>query len=129
MFLLLPAVFLAPVVFSAPTHAAPPLDPALVDCSTIKGPKPGVNCADCSNVAKCPIVTKYVNPLINFLAAVVGVAVVISMVIGGIQYSQSAGDPQAASAAKNRIRNAIIALVTFLFLYALLNFLVPGGIF
>lgn len=83
---------------------------------------------DCSKLAKCDLVTKYLNPFINFMAAFVGVAVVISLIIGGIQYSSSAGDPQKVGAAKNRIRNAIIALVTFLFLYALLNFLIPGGL-
>jgi hypothetical protein len=70
----------------------------------------------------------YINPFINFLAALVGVAVVISIVIGGIQYSSSGGDPAKAAAAKNRIRNAIVALVAFFFLYALLNFLIPGGL-
>lgn len=84
---------------------------------------------NCSNLSQCDFIEKYLNPFIQLLAALVGVAVVASIIIGGIQYSGSAGDPQRATAAKNRIRNAIIALVTFLFLYALLNFLVPGGLF
>ncbi|MFA5004365.1 MAG: hypothetical protein WC498_03785 [Candidatus Saccharimonadales bacterium] len=84
---------------------------------------------NCANLGHCDLISKYINPLIQFLSALVGVAVVVSIVIGGIQYGSSAGDPQKASAAKNRIRNAILALVTFLFLYALLNFLVPGGLF
>lgn len=89
---------------------------------------PAITSGNCSNVSHCDLIQKYINPFINFLAALVGVVVVMSIIIGGIQYSSSAGDPQAASAAKNRIRNAIIALVTFLFLYALLNFLIPGGL-
>ncbi len=83
---------------------------------------------NCTDISKCDLMNKYIYPLINFLAALVGVAVTISLVIGGIQYGSSAGDPQKVTAAKNRIRNAIIALVTFIFLYALLNFLVPGGL-
>jgi hypothetical protein len=83
----------------------------------------------CATLDKCDLMTKYINPLIQLLAALVGVAVVASIIIGGIQYSSSSGDPQRTSAAKARIRNAIIALVTFIFLYALLNFLVPGGLF
>jgi hypothetical protein len=82
----------------------------------------------CSNLTQCSLIYSYVDPFIDFLAALVGVAVVVSIVIGGIQYSSSAGDPGKASAAKNRIRNAIIALVTFLLLYAMLNFLIPGGL-
>jgi hypothetical protein len=89
---------------------------------------PAVNGGNCASVSKCDLVSKWLNPFINFLAALVGIVVVISIVIGGIQYGSSAGDPQQVSAAKNRIRNAIIALVTFVFLYALLNFLIPGGL-
>lgn len=88
----------------------------------------GASGGNCSTLSKCDLITKYINPLINFLAALVGIAVVISIIIGGIQYGSSAGDPQKVSAAKNRIRNAIVALVTFMFLYALLNFLMPGGL-
>lgn len=84
---------------------------------------------NCASASKCDLVQQYLNPFINFLAALVGVAVVISIVIGGIQYGSSAGDPQKAAAAKSRIRNSIIALLTFLFLFALLNFLIPGGLF
>lgn len=87
--------------------------------------KPSGNCMNLNN---CDLITKYVDPLINFLAAFAGVAVVISIVVGGIQYSSSGGDPAKASAAKNRIRNAVIALITFILLYTLLNFLIPGGL-
>lgn len=103
-----------------------------VNCASANGTTncdPAVNGGNCSSVQHCDLISKYINPFINFLAALVGVAVVISIVIGGIQYGSSAGDPAKVTAAKNRIRNAIIALVTFLLLYALLNFLIPGGLF
>jgi hypothetical protein len=83
---------------------------------------------DCSNINNCDIISKYVNPFVNFLAALVGIGVVTSIIIGGIQYSSSAGDPGKASAAKNRIRDAIVALVAFVLLYGMLNFLIPGGL-
>lgn len=88
------------------------------------------NSGDCTSttVSGCALIRNYIKPFINFLVALVAIAVVISIIIGGVQYSQSAGDPAKVSAAKNRIRNAIIALVTFLFLYAMLNFLLPGGL-
>jgi hypothetical protein len=76
----------------------------------------------------CSIVQEYINPLIKFLSALVGIAVVMSVVIGGIQYSAARDDPQAVGAAKKRISNAIFALIVYLFLFALLNFLVPGGL-
>ena len=85
----------------------------------------GGNCLDAKN---CDLIKNYVNPFINLLSALVGVAVVISIVIGGVQYGSSAGDSSKVAAAKDRIRNSILALITFMFLYALLNFLIPGGL-
>lgn len=83
---------------------------------------------NCKDIQHCDLFVKYINPGINLLAAAVGIIVAISIIIGGLQYGSSAGDPQKASAAKNRIRNSIIALVAFLFLYSMLNFLIPGGL-
>ena len=91
---------------------------------------PAVTGGNCSKVTSgsCDLVSKYIQPAIDLLAGGVGIAVVISIVIGGMQYSSSAGDSSKITAAKNRIRNSIIALVMFLFLVAFLNFLIPGGI-
>lgn len=72
-------------------------------------------------------ISKYVNPFIKFFAGVVGVFVVISLVWGGIQYASSADDPSKVSAAKQRIMNAIIALLAFFMLFAFLQWIVPGG--
>lgn len=76
---------------------------------------------------KC-IIDRYVNPVVKFLAALAGVAVVISIVAGGIQYTTAGGDPSKVSAARNRIQQAIIALLAFLFLLAFINWILPGGI-
>lgn len=89
---------------------------------------PAATGGQCKSAGKCDLIDKYINPFINFMAALVGIAVVISIVVGGIQYASSAGDPQKVTMAKKRIQNAIIALIAFLFLYAMLQFLVPGGI-
>lgn len=85
-------------------------------------------CATIEDQSKCDLISNYIQPLVDFMAALAGVAVVISIVIGGIQYSSSAGDSAKASAAKNRIRNSLVALVAFGLLYALLQFLLPGGL-
>lgn len=81
----------------------------------------------CPNAQNCELVKNYVQPAVDFLAAFVGVAVVISMIYGGIEYASSAGDPQKSSAGKKRIRNSIFALLLFFFFYAFLRFaLLPG---
>ncbi len=81
----------------------------------------------CANETNCNIVVKYLNPAIKLLTIFVGIAVVVGITIGGIQYASSGGDPQKAAAAKMRIRNSIIALLFYFFLYAFLRFAIPGG--
>jgi hypothetical protein len=76
----------------------------------------------------CDIIDNYVNPLIKVLSVLVGVAAVIGIIFGAIQVSMSAGDPQKAASGKNHIRNAIIAIVAYVLLFVVLNWVVPGGI-
>jgi len=81
------------------------------------------------NKSSCDLIAKYVNPSINVLSACFGLIAVISLILGGIQFSMSEGDPQKAAAAKSRITNTIIAIVAYSLLYGFLQFLVPGGFF
>lgn len=74
-------------------------------------------------------ILNYLLQFINFLSALVGVVVVGSIIWGGIQYSSAGGDPQKVSAAKGRIFNSIIALFAYMFIFAFLQYIVPGGIF
>lgn len=66
---------------------------------------------------------------INFLTAGVGIIIVIMVIIGGYGYLTSSGDPQKAAAARGRIANALIALMASILMYAVLQWLIPGGIF
>lgn len=84
-------------------------------------PRPLCNDAPC-------IIDRYVNPFINTFSALAGIAVVASIIYGGIQYSSAGGDSSKVGAAKSRIGKSIGALVFFIFLYAFLNYLVPGGV-
>ncbi len=67
--------------------------------------------------------------LIRFLSAGVGLVVIGSIIYAGIQYSASRGNPQSTEAAIKRVANSMFALLLYLFSFALLNFLVPGGLF
>lgn len=76
------------------------------------------------------------NPIVDMLFAVirvlsvgVGVVVIGSIIFAGIQYVTSAGNPNQAQAAIGRIRNTVFALILYLFAYALLNWLIPMGVF
>lgn len=66
--------------------------------------------------------------IIKFLSAGVGIVVVASIIVGGIQYTTSAGDPQKTAAATKRIRESLIGLLVFIFAYAILNYVIPGAV-
>jgi len=76
-----------------------------------------------------------INILINFLSALVGVVIVGSLIWGGIQYMTAGSDvgqqgkPSSLVAAKQRITNSLLALLLYLLTFALLQWLVPGGVF
>lgn len=73
---------------------------------------------------KNPIYT-YLRGIILFMGGAIGLAVVITIIISGIQYSSSAGNPANITKAKERLMNAVIGLVLYLFLAAILRYLVP----
>lgn len=76
---------------------------------------------------KC-LVECYINPIVELASGLVGVFVALSIIIAGIQYSGSADDPSKVQQAKDRIRNAMIALLAYLFLLAFVSWILPGGI-
>lgn len=85
-----------------------------------------------AKLEKCIEDNKLVDMLgniVNFLSAGIGVVVVIMIIIGGIQYITAGDNPSAVTAAKQRIGNALLALVIFLFTFAFLQWLIPGGVF
>ncbi len=67
----------------------------------------------------------YLRGIILFMGTAIGLAVVITIIVAGIQYSSSAGNPAQITKAKERLTNAVIGLVLYLFLAAILRYLVP----
>lgn len=67
--------------------------------------------------------------LINFLAVGVGIAVVGGIIWGGMLYASSNGDPSKTKQGVTVIINAVVGLLLFMFMYAIINYLVPGGVF
>jgi hypothetical protein len=85
-------------------------------------------CPPSTTVQQNCIVTQYIRPGIQFLSAGVGVIIITMIIIGAIQYSTSGGNPQGEADARKKIMNALLAFVTFLFIFTFLNFLIPGGV-
>lgn len=67
--------------------------------------------------------------IINLLAAGVGIAVVGGIIYGSILFTASRDNAAQKQKAISVISNAVIGLVLFIFMYAIVNFLVPGGVF
>ncbi len=74
-------------------------------------------------------ITDIAFAIFRFLSAGVGLIVIGSVIVAGIQYTASRGNPQAIEASIKRISNAIIGLLIYVFMFAIANFLVPGGMF
>ena len=59
----------------------------------------------------------------------VAAAAVVGVVIAGIQYMTSSGDPGQMTKAKRRLIEIGIGLVAYGLLYAFMQWLIPGGVF
>lgn len=88
----------------------------------------GQDCLVADGKGKNNPIYVYLGTIIRFLSAGVGIVVILMIVVSGVQYMTSAGNPDAVKGAKKRLTNAILALILFLFMAAILNFLVPGGL-
>lgn len=62
--------------------------------------------------------------IMNIVYVVAGVVAIIIIIIAGILYSLSSGDPVKASKAKNAIIYSVVGLVVVFFAYAIMNFVV-----
>jgi uncharacterized protein YqhQ len=86
------------------------------------------NAALDKSLQKNPII-RDIQDIVDFLSAGVGLVVVAMIILGGIQYSIAGDNSQKITDAKKRIANALIALLVFIFLFAFVQWLIPGGVF
>jgi hypothetical protein len=71
----------------------------------------------------------YLKVVLYVLGGGIGVVILLVLVVAGVQYVTSLGDPGRVKSAKGRIGNAALALALYLMMFAILNFLIPGGLF
>lgn len=78
------------------------------------------------NNKKNPLIGKdgVLMSAINIIAWIIGVASVIIIIISGLKYITSAGDPKQIASAKDTLLYAIIGIIIFVFAQAILNFVV-----
>jgi hypothetical protein len=98
-------------------------------CKNTFGPSGNVSQSQVDNcLKKSPIISR-IQQIVDFLSAGVAIIVVGVILVGGIQYIIAGGNATAVTAARKRITNGVIALAAFLFMFAFLQWLIPGGVF
>lgn len=65
-----------------------------------------------------------VNEIVNTILYIVGILAVVMVIVGGIQYTLSAGDQAKVTKAKNTIVYGIVGLVIAILAYAIVNFVI-----
>lgn len=84
--------------------------------------------SDCNNLDNCQIFG-YLRDFTNVLSAVVGIVIVIMFAVRGIQFATAKDNAQQVTQAKEQILWLVIALVVYMFSFAILQWLIPGGLF
>lgn len=103
---------------ATPDPNAPILDttPRTIVCSDPENP------TDADNTILC----KFIQ-VINFLSVGVAVVSAITVAVVGMQYMSSRGDPSKTAQAIGRLMQVGFGIVFYVFGWALLNWLIPGG--
>lgn len=66
---------------------------------------------------------------LNIMTAAVGVAAVGGLVYGAILYTSASDSQEQVKKAMAVIKNVVWGVIAYAFMYLLLNFIIPGGIF
>lgn len=131
------AVLAVFVLVSAPlaVHAG---NPAVANCTAANG-QPGVKTAISVNGSNCvPIgngnlqgnaIFIYITNILKVVSALAGIATVGGFIWGGILYITARANAGQVEKAKNVMINSVIGLLLFIFMFAILQFLIPGGVF
>lgn len=109
-------VFLCALLVDIPTSQA-------IDSKARTGFESAVTGSGGSEASALP---ELVTNTINIMLYVAGVIAVIIIVIGGLRFATSEGDPAAANKAKNAIIYALVGLVLAILAYAIVNFVLNG---
>lgn len=67
--------------------------------------------------------------IINIMTAGVGVLALAGIVYGSVLYTSAGGNQEQVKKAMGIFTNVVIGVIAFAGMWALLNFLIPGGVF
>ena len=66
--------------------------------------------------------------VINILTAGIGVVALAGLVYGAIMYTSAGGNPEQVKKARTIFTNIVIGIIAYAAMWALLNFIIPGGV-
>lgn len=69
---------------------------------------------------------EYIKQIVNTLLFVLGAIAVIVIVVGGIKYTTSDGDPGKIKGAKDTILYAVVGIIVAILAYAIVNFIIDS---
>ena len=72
---------------------------------------------------------RILNIVVDVLTMGVGVLATLGIIVVGYQYMTSSGDTAKMAKAKNRIIEIVLGLIVYFVMWAVLQWLIPGGIF
>ena len=70
----------------------------------------------------------FVEIIIQYLTALIGVVMVLMIVIAGLQYVLAGSSPDNAKSAKTRIERAFTGLILFILMFGILQILLPPDV-
>lgn len=88
----------------------------------------GSRCIEAGNTFETNPIVIFLTSLLTIFAGGVGLVVVGGVMWGGFLYMTARGNAAQTQKATMTIVGASIGLLLFIFMFALLNFIVPGGI-
>lgn len=68
-----------------------------------------------------------ISDIIKVMTGLIGLVAVGAVVYGAILYGSSSDSPEGVKKAKDIWMNVAIGLIAFAFMFAILNFIIPGG--
>lgn len=108
------------------TQAAPAQAVTQSDCSSTLSIQSGVGCGASDSASRTSLFghTSLFTAISNTIIFLVGAVSVIMVIVGGLRYTLSGGDPKATADAKNTILYAIVGLVVAALAYAIVTFVI-----
>lgn len=120
VFAFAPATYAADCQETADNKCCGGVKTSLIPCASTGG--------ETSNVEESAVWQVLIFVL-NIVTGIIGVVAVGGIVYGGMMYASAQDNASQVQEAVSIIRNVVIGIVMYVGMFALLQFLIPGGIF